>query len=126
MVKDYYKVMELTNEATADEVKKAYRRLAMKYHPDRNQNNPDCEERLKEVNEAYQILGDGEKRRLYDFLYQRASEDPLTYDWQNLTGDFITEVWTLYGKFFNAERRGGCKNRGFGMRGCGMWKRYRQ
>ena len=49
MVKDYYKVMGLTNEATADEVKKAYRRLAMKYHPDRNRNNPDCEERLKEI-----------------------------------------------------------------------------
>jgi DnaJ-class molecular chaperone len=50
-------------EASGKEIKKAYRKLALQYHPDRNQGDPGCEERLKEVNEAYQILGDEEKRR---------------------------------------------------------------
>lgn len=64
--KDYYKVLGVTKTATADEIKKAYRKLAVKYHPDKNQGNKAAEDRFKEVNEANEVLGDPEKRKKYD------------------------------------------------------------
>ncbi len=64
--RDYYEVLEVAREATEDDLKKAYRRLAMKYHPDRNQGDSSAEAKFKEVNEAYDVLKDGEKRAAYD------------------------------------------------------------
>ena len=64
--RDYYEVLEVAREATEDDLKKAYRRLAMKYHPDRNQGDSAAEAKFKEVNEAYDVLKDGEKRAAYD------------------------------------------------------------
>lgn len=63
---DYYKVLGVGKDASQDEIKKAYRRLAVQYHPDKNKENPQAEERFKEVSEAYSVLGDAEKRRKYD------------------------------------------------------------
>lgn len=66
--KDYYKTLGVGRQASQDEIKKAYRKLALQFHPDRNPNNKDAENQFKEVNEAYQVLGDAEKRAHYDRL----------------------------------------------------------
>jgi len=64
--RDYYEVLGVSKSATADEMKKAYRKLAMKYHPDRNPNDGEAEQAFREVNEAYEILKDDQKRAAYD------------------------------------------------------------
>lgn len=64
--KDYYKILEVAETATSDEIKKSYRKLAILHHPDRNPNNPEAEERFKEITEAYGVLMDTNKRREYD------------------------------------------------------------
>src|SRR5512146_261357 len=64
--RDYYEVLGVTRTATEQEIKSAYRKLALQYHPDRNPNNPDAEERFKECTEAYTVLADSQKRATYD------------------------------------------------------------
>lgn len=66
--RDYYEVLGLARTASADEIKKAYRRLAMQHHPDRNQGDKAAEAKFKEINEAYEVLGDPENRKKYDQL----------------------------------------------------------
>lgn len=64
--RDYYEVLEVSRSASDSEIKSSFRKLAMKWHPDRNPGNKDCEHRFKEINEAYDVLKDGEKRAAYD------------------------------------------------------------
>jgi curved DNA-binding protein len=64
--KDYYDILGVNKKASDEEIKRAYRKLAMKYHPDRNPNKKEAEERFKEINEAYAVLSDQEKRKQYD------------------------------------------------------------
>ena len=64
--KGYYRLLEVQADASQDEIKKSYRKLARTYHPDANQGNPEAEEHFKLVNEAYAVLGDPEKREQYD------------------------------------------------------------
>ncbi len=63
---DYYEVLGLPRGATQEEIKKAYRKLALKYHPDKNADNPDAEKKFKEVSESYEVLSDEKKRQMYD------------------------------------------------------------
>jgi DnaJ-class molecular chaperone len=73
--KDYYEVLGVNKDASDEEIKKSYRKLAMKYHPDRNPDNPKAEEQFKEAKEAYEMLSDDQKRAAYD-QYGHAGVDP--------------------------------------------------
>jgi len=72
--KDYYEVLGLDKSASDDEIKKAFKKAALKYHPDRNQGNAEAEEKFKEINEAYQVLSDPEKKQRYDQLIKMLQE----------------------------------------------------
>ena len=73
--RDYYEVLGVKKDASADEIKKAYRKMAMKYHPDRNPGDKEAEEKFKEVGEAYEVLSDADKKARYD-QYGFAGVDP--------------------------------------------------
>lgn len=85
--KDYYQILGVARSASADEIRSAYRKLALKYHPDRNPDNKQAEEKFKEMNEAYQVLSDPQKRTRYDQLgsaysnYERSGGQPGGFDW---------------------------------------------
>ncbi len=76
--KDFYAVLGLTSKATADEIKKAYRKLAKQYHPDANSSDPKSTERFKEISEAHNVLGDAEKRKKYDEMRSLGAFDGFT------------------------------------------------
>ena len=90
--KDYYKTLGVERNASEEDIRKAYRKLAMQYHPDRNPNDKQAEERFKEINEAYQVLNDPKKRSHYD----RLGSDYSTWQRRGAPGDFN---WDQYGGF---------------------------
>ena len=85
--KDYYQVLGVDRKATPEDIKKSFRKLAMKYHPDRNKDNKQAEEKFKEINEAYEVLSDPKKRERYDQLgssyqqWQQRGGNPGNFNW---------------------------------------------
>lgn len=111
--RDYYEILGVGRDASAAEVKSAYRRLAVENHPDRNPNNPEAEERFKEAAEAYAVLSDAEKKSQYDrFGHQGLGGDPFSGFDPNSFGDFADILGDLFGfgDIFGG-RRGGSGRR---------------
>ena len=103
--KDYYKIMGVDKKATAKDIKAAYRKLARQHHPDVNPGNKQAEAKFKEINEAYEVLGDEAKRKKYDELGAHWKE----YEqWQKSGGEAGGQPfdWNRYG-FAGGARRGG-------------------
>ncbi len=98
--RDYYEVLGVSRDCSADDLKKAYRRLAMQYHPDRNQGDKQAEDRFKEVGEAYACLSDAQKRQRYDAFGHAGDGMP---DMGGFSFDF---AFDLFDMFFGGGRRG--------------------
>ncbi len=111
--RDYYEVLGVSREASQDEIKAAYRKLAMKYHPDQNQGNKDAEEKFKEVAEAYEILSHAEKRQRYDrFGHEGVGSgvgdfDFSHFDLSDALRIFMQEGFGFGDIFGGGRRRGG-------------------
>ncbi len=114
MARDYYEVLGVSKSATAQEVKKAYRKLAMKFHPDRNPDDPSAEVKFKEASEAYEVLSDDEKRRIYDQFGHDGLKgrgfDPNFTDF----GDIFSAFSDIFGGFGFSGGRGGGRRGGGG------------
>ncbi len=91
-MKDYYSILGVSRSSSKEDIKKAYRKLAMAYHPDKNQGNEAAAEKFKEISEAYEILGDDEKRRKYDTPKQQTRQSSNGFGFEewvnNFSGDF--------------------------------------
>ena len=106
--RDYYDVLGVPKNAADEDLKKAYRKLAMKFHPDRNPNNKDAEDRFKEAKEAYEILSDAKKREAYD-RYGHAGVDPNAAGGfgGGAGGGFADVFGDIFGDIFGGARGGG-------------------
>ena len=107
--RDYYEVLGVNRDASEEEIKKAYRRLAMKHHPDRNPDSKEAEDRFKEAKEAYEILSDGDKRRAYD-TYGHAGVNPQMGGMGGADaagfGGFAEAFGDIFGDIFGGGRGG--------------------
>ncbi|MBI5944852.1 MAG: DnaJ domain-containing protein [Chloroflexi bacterium] len=105
--KDYYKILGVERKASADEIRTAYRKLAMKYHPDKNPGDKKAEDKFKEINEAYQVLSDEQKRARYDQLGSAYTDFRSS---GGRPGDFRWDDWFQQ----NSQQRGGNTDDVFG------------
>src|SRR5215207_51710 len=103
--RDYYTVLDVARTATEAELKKAYRRLAMKFHPDRNPGDQEAEDKFKEAKEAYEVLSDAEKRGIYD---QHGHEGLAGRGPGSFGPDAFNDIFgDVFGDIFGGGRRGG-------------------
>ncbi len=136
--KDYYKTLGLDRQATDDQIKKKYRTLALKYHPDRNKENKAAEEKFKEINEAYAVLSDSQKRRQYDTFgssrfHQRFNQQDIFrgFDIGDILKDIGFSTDDVFSSLFGGGPGQGGKCRGqarqpFGSGGAGYGNAYGQ
>jgi molecular chaperone DnaJ len=120
--KDYYEVLGVNRDASEDELKKAYRKLAMKWHPDRNPDNPKAEEHFKEAKEAYEILTDAQKRAAYD-QFGHAGVDPSAGGAAGAGagfGGFADAFGDIFGDIFGGAGGGGGRQRSTVYRGADL------
>ena len=112
---NYYKILEVPETATAEEIKRSYRRLSLKFHPDKNVGNPDVEEIYKKINGSYEVLGDPEKKREYD----GEKNNPFSHMGQNMGQNMGMDMNDLFSQIFGGNGRGGININGMHM-GMGM------
>lgn len=96
---DYYETLEIARTATADEIKKAYRKQALKFHPDKNSGNSDAEKKFKEVSEAYEVLSDDKKRQMYDMYGKEGAQSNFGGAGQSGFGSMDEALRTFMGAF---------------------------
>src|SRR4249920_3228658 len=119
--RDYYEVLGVTRTSTEVELKAAFRKLAMQHHPDRNPGDKDCEHRFKEINEAYDVLKDGDKRAAYDRFGHAAFEQGMGGGQHGFGADFgsaFADIFEgIFGMNAGARQRGGSgRERGADLR----------
>ena len=108
---EYYEILQIQRNATAAEIKKAYRKKALKYHPDRNEGDSEAEEKFKQVNEAYQVLSDTEKRAIYDKYGKKGLENQGFHGYSEMNMDDLGSIFeSIFGGAFSSSGFGG----GFG------------
>lgn len=113
---DYYKVLAVARNASDADLKKSYRRLAMKYHPDRNKDNPDTEEKFKEAKEAYEVLSDPKKRSAYDQFGHAGVAASAGHGGFSGAEAFSDIFGDVFGDIFGGARQRGASNRGSDLR----------
>lgn len=96
---DYYKILAVSHDASQEEVKRAYRKMAMTHHPDRNPGDPEAEKKFKDSAEAYEVLRDPEKKRIYD-TYGHAGLDRTGFRGFTDVGDVFSTFGDLFADFF--------------------------
>jgi molecular chaperone DnaJ len=109
--RDYYEVLGVDRNAGEDDIKKAYRRLAMKFHPDRNPDKPDTEAKFKEATEAYEVLSDPERRRVYDQLGHAGLDPNGMGGARGFSGSFSDIFGDVFGEIFGGAAAGRAQNR---------------
>lgn len=126
--RDYYEILNVSKNATSDEIKKAYRKVAMMYHPDRNPGNKEAEEKFKEAAEAYEVLSDPDKKARYD-RYGHAAFAPGSGGFSGSQNVNMEDIFSqfgdifgddLFGSFFGGGGRRSSGGRGHGTRGSNL------
>ncbi|MCA9666579.1 MAG: molecular chaperone DnaJ [Myxococcales bacterium] len=111
MGSDYYELLGVTRDASTDELKKAYRKLALKYHPDRNPDDADAEEKFKEVSNAFQVLSDPEKRSIYDRYGAEGLSGQGGFSGFSDFNDIFSSLSSMFGDVFGFGGFGGRSQR---------------
>ena len=117
--RDYYEVLGVARDASDTDIKKAYRRVAMKYHPDRNPGDKAAEDKFKEANEAYEVLSEGQKRSAYD-QFGHAAVDGSAGGGQGGFGAGGASFSDIFGDVFGDIFGGGGRGRGGPQRGADL------
>jgi molecular chaperone DnaJ len=104
-MRDFYEVLGVSRQASETEIKKAYRKLAMEYHPDRNPGNPEAEEKFKEASNAYKVLSDPEQRQRYDRFGPEGLRGGAGFQGFGGVEDIFSAFGDLFGDFFGGARR---------------------
>lgn len=117
--RDFYEILGVNRDASDEDIKKSYRKLAMKFHPDRNPDSKDAEEKFKEAKEAYEILSDKEKRAAYD-AYGHAGVNPQMGGGPGGMGGFSDAFGDIFSEIFGGQARGGGGGRGGVYRGADL------
>jgi molecular chaperone DnaJ len=118
--RDYYEVLGIDKKASSDDIKRAYRRLAIKYHPDKNPGDAEAEQKFKECTEAYEVLSNPEKRQRYDQFGHEGLKGSGMHDYSRMNVEDIFSMFNMddiFGDFFGGRRGGGRRRSSGPMRG---------